>query len=226
MSDSFRCVVGVPSGANWNAQFGVDLVNLVSAFTMHKVPGYSKQSLQVVNVRSSILSKNRLDIVKEALKLRATHLLFLDSDQTFPKNLAHRLAAHRKLIVAANIATKVIPAQPTARAKGASGTGTPVYTDQESAGLEQVWRVGTGVMLINMQVFYKVRGDLWAMKYLPECDTYQGEDWTFCACCEEAGIPIFIDHDVSKEIGHVGNYEFTHAVVGQLVDEAQKAEEI
>ena len=52
------------------------------------------------------------------------------------------------------------------------------------------------------------------MKYLPEADTYQGEDWSFCQACEEKGVPLYIDHDVSKVIGHVGNYEFTHDVVG------------
>lgn len=216
MGAKFRCVVGVPSGASWSARFGVDLVNLVSAFTMEKVPGYTEQSLRVINVRSSILSKNRADIVREAQRGYATHLLFLDTDQTFPKDLIHRMARHGKLIVAANVATKTIPAQPTARAKAENSQGIPVFTDPGSTGLEPVWRIGTGVMLINMQVFDKVAGDLWSMKYLPEHDTYQGEDWTFCSMCEGAGVPIYIDHDVSKEIGHVGDFEFTHDVVGTV----------
>lgn len=217
MSDSIRVIVGVPSGNLWNAQFGVDLVNLVANFTKTPVKGYYSQSLQVVNVRSSILSKNRLDLVNAAKSLKATHLLFLDSDQTFPVTVVHQLAAHRKLIVAANIATKRIPASPTARSFNPENPkGEVVYTDGGSAGLEQVWRVGTGIMLINMKVFEKVTGDLWSMKWLPDQQTYQGEDWTFCQKCEESGIPIYVDHDLSKQIGHVGDYEFTHDVVGEL----------
>lgn len=216
MSNHFNCVVGVPSGDSWDAHFGVALVNLISAFTMQKISGFEKQSIRLVNVRSSILPKNRLNLVQAALAARATHLLFLDSDQTFPKDLVHRLAAHRRLVVAANIPTKTIPAQPTARGKSGDPQGTVIYTDADSTGLEQVWRIGTGVMLVNMQVFYKLSGDLWSMQYLPEYDTYQGEDWTFCAKCEEAGIPLYIDHDVSKLVGHVGKYEFTHDVVGTV----------
>jgi hypothetical protein len=223
MADHLKVVVGVPSGASWNAQFGVDLVNLVATFTQKPVPGYRSQELQVVNVRSSILSKNRLDLVKAARGLAATHLLFIDSDQTFPRNIVHQLARHGKLVVAANIATKQIPATTTARAKSANPKGEIVYTDPESTGLEEVWRVGTGVMLIHMSVFKRIGLGVWDMKYLPEEETYQGEDWTFCEACEKAGIPIFVDHDVSKQIGHIGNYEFTHDVVGNLAGHVEGA---
>ena len=217
MSESIRVIVGVPSGNVWNARFGVDLVNLVASFTQKPVHGYSSQSLQVVNVRSSILSKNRLDLVNAAKQLKASHLLFLDSDQTFPRSVIHQLAQHRKLIVAANIPTKQIPANPTARAfEEGNPKGKLVYSDEMATGLEQVWRVGTGVMLINMRVFDRLSGDLWSMKYLPEADTYQGEDWTFCQKCEEVGIPIYVDPELSKQVGHVGDYEFTHDVVGEL----------
>lgn len=76
--------------------------------------------------------------------------------------------------------------------------------------------MGTGVMLIAMSVFDKIGMGVWDMKYLPEVDTYQGEDWSFCEACERAGIKIYVDHGLSREVGHVGNYEYTHDVVGEL----------
>ena len=112
----FSCLVGVPSGSHWIAQFGVDLVNLFNKFNTVRVADYHRQSLQLANVRSSVLPQNRLNLVKAAQDLEATHLLFLDSDQTFPPDLIHRLAAHHKLVVAANCVTQTIPASPTARA--------------------------------------------------------------------------------------------------------------
>lgn len=220
MNDHFSVVVGVPSGQHWLAQFGVDLISLVTSFTSKRVAGYRSSELRVVNVRSSILSKNRHDLVKAAQELRATHLLFLDTDHTFPPDLIHKLAEGGKLVVAANCVTKQIPANPTARSKNpANPKGEIVYTDPHSHGLERVWRVGTGVMLINMKVFEKIGNGVWDMKYLPEADTYQGEDWSFCEACEQAGIPLYINHDVSKQVGHVGNYEFTHDVVGGLASQ-------
>lgn len=219
MSEHFRVVVGIPSGQHWLAQFGVDLVSMVASFTSQRVPGYASIELRVVNVRSSILPKNRHDLVREAQRLHATHLLFLDTDHTFPRDLIHQLASHGKMVVAANCVTKQIPSCPTARKKSVlDPKGKIVYTDEESVGLEKVWRVGTGVMLVNMRVFEEIGTGVWDMKYLPEVDTYQGEDWSFCEACEKAGISIYVDHDVSKQIGHVGNYEFTHDVVGILAN--------
>lgn len=214
---SFRVVVGIPSGSTWVAQFAVDVVNLVSNFTKKQVGLYGSQSLQVVNVRSSVLPQNRLDLVRAAKELKASHLLFLDSDHTFPSDLIHRLASHHQQIVAANCVTKTIPATSTARAfSEKEPRGIPVYSDPGSHGLEQVWRVGTGIMLVHMPVFDRVPEDCWEMRFLPGPKRYQGEDWAFCEACEKANIPIFIDHDVSKLVGHVGNYEYTTAVIGEV----------
>lgn len=217
MSDTFRCFVCVPSGQFWHAEFGVDLINLFNYFPSARVPGYRSQELRLVNVRSSILSKNRFDAIRAAQAGKATHVLFLDTDHTFPKDLVHRLARPGKAVIAANCVTKQIPANPTARSKSETNPkGELVYSDPDSPQLEEVWRVGTGVMLIAVSVFDKIGMGVWDMKYLPEADTYQGEDWTFCEACEKAGIKIWVEHDVSRQIGHIGTLEYTHDYVGTL----------
>jgi hypothetical protein len=60
------------------------------------------------------------------------------------------------------------------------------------------------------------------MTYKPEVDAYQGEDWNMCEALEKAGVPIYVDHDLSKRIGHVGTFKYTHEVVGQIVREEIK----
>ncbi len=220
-SDTLRVLIGVPSGTTWQAQFAVDLISLCTYFTMQKVPTYRAQELRVANVRSSILPKNRLDIVKAALACKADYLLFLDCDHTFPRDLLHLLLAHGKPIVAANCVTKSIPSSPTARLFNPDDPqGIPVYTDARTD-LEQVWRVGTGVMLIRRDVLEKIPGSAWAMKYLPGEDTFQGEDWSFCEACQELDIPIFVDHYLSRKVGHLGNFEYTHDVVGVVCNDQQ-----
>lgn len=215
MNKHLKVVVGIPSGQSWLAQFGVDVGSLMVNFYMQRVPGYNSQELRVANVRSSILPKNRMDIMNLARKSNADYLLFLDSDHTFPANLLHRMIAHGKPIVAANCVTKQIPAQTTARYADKDPRGVPVYTDDKT-GLEEVWRVGTGVMLLRKDVIQEIPNSAWAMKYLPDADTYQGEDWTFCQACQDRDIPIFVDHDLSREVGHIGNLTFTHDYVGDI----------
>ena len=219
-TDHLRVIVGVPSGQTWLAQFGIDLGSLMVKFYMQRVKGYKSQEMRIANVRSSILPKNRLDIVKIAKKAKADYLLFIDSDHTFPADLPHRLIAHGKPVVAVNCVTKTIPAQPTARTLvEGSPHGKILYSDEPSHGLEKVWRIGTGVMLLHKSVFEKMPHSIWGMVYKEDGDTYQGEDWSLCAWFEEAGIDIFVDHDLSREVGHIGNYEYTHAVVGEIVRE-------
>lgn len=212
-----RVLVGVPSGPLWHAKFGLSLASLMVRFAMVQVPGYGSQELRTFNVKSSILPRNRLDIIKTAKAEQADFVLMLDVDHTFPTDLLHRLLAHDKPVVAINCVTKQLPSQPTARAfEAGNPNGVPVYTDPDSKGLEQVWRVGTGIMLIRRDAFEKIPHDAWAMVYREDVDSYQGEDWSFCAACEKLSIPLFIDHDVSRAVGHEGMFLYTHDVVGEF----------
>ena len=213
---ALRVVVGVPSGGSWNAEFGTSLVSLVANFANVPVPGFKSHELRVANVKGSILPKQRLDILKAAKACQATHLLFIDSDQTFKPDLLHRLLSRGKDVVACNIATKQIPANTTARRKTDDPQGEVVYSDEQAFGLERVWRVGTGVMLLSAKAFNQIPHSAFAMSYKPDVDAYQGEDWTMCEALEQAGVPIYVDHDVSKTIGHVGTFTYNHDVVGIL----------
>lgn len=220
MKKHLKVVIGVPSGQHWLAQFGVDVSSLMVNFFMKQIPGYKSQELRLINVRSSILPKNRLDIVRGAKALEADFLLMLDSDHSFPADLLHRLIVHNKPIVAANCVTKTLPCKTTARVKVEGDLqGRDVFSDPDKHGLAQVWRVGTGVMLIRRDVLEKVPHSAWAMPYVAEGDTFQGEDWSFCKACEDLDIPIYVDHDVSRLVGHIGNFEFTHDYVGEVVYE-------
>ena len=212
-----RVLVVVPSGSHWVADFATSLISLVAKFAAVPVKGYTKHELRVANIKGSILPKSRLSGVEAAIACDATHLLFLDSDHTFPPDLLHRLLACEKDVVAANCVTKTIPALPTARLKDSADIhGELVYTDRDSTGLQRVWRVGTGVMLLSRKAFMQLPRDAFAMEYKTEVATYQGEDWTMCEALEKAGVPIYIDHGVSWDVGHVGMLNYTHEYVGTV----------
>mgnify|MGYP001562987768 CR=1 FL=1 len=216
-------LVVVPSGAYWLAEFSMSLLGMLGYFNSHKVPGFSGQSIRVANVKGSILSTSRLNGLKGAKEIDASHLLYLDTDHTFPADMLHQLLNRNKDVVAANCTIKKIPALPTARAKSEHPQGEVVFTDEANKGLERVWRVGTGVMLLSKRAYMQIPHGAFAMVYKEDEDTYQGEDWTMCEALEKAGVPIYIDHRVSWAVGHVGNFEFTHEYVG-YVPEKQELE--
>lgn len=215
-----RLVIGIPSRDTWLAQFGMSMLFLTNQLAAKGNVGRSMvMRYRIHNKRGSILGSMRQSIVDTAIKHDSTHLLFIDSDQTFPSDLAHRLLAHEKEVIGCNIATKTIPANPTARAFSKAGKpeGEFVMSDVNSPPLERVWRLGTGIMLIDLSIFKKYhklqRRPWFDQPWQKECDAYMGEDWYFCKRLREAGVDIWVDHKLSLEIGHVGSFNYGHDLV-------------
>lgn len=213
-------VVGIPSRGVWHDKFGMSLCAMMTYF-MGNPMGFREEWMRPFNVKGSILPNQRLDIVKYARKIGASHILFVDTDQVYPKDTVHALMRHDKDVVACNIATKQIPAQPTARHFNPENlqSGTKVYNNP-SKGLEKVWRVGCGVMLIRTSVFDKIGLNVFGNPWQESVQAYQGEDWSLVAACEAAEIDVWIDHQVSEQVRHIGDFEYDHNVVGEIPLEA------
>lgn len=210
----YNVQVCVPSQEIWVAEFGLALTMMMSWSVGNRLVARSKsETASVISYRGSILPHLREKLVEMARKRGATHLLFVDSDQTFPKDTIRRLLGHHLPVVACNITVKQIPAVPTARLwKEGSPGGQVVYSNGVN-GLQKVWRVGTGVMMIDMKVFDIVKAPYFSMYWDSEIGVYRGEDWVFCEKLEQAGIPIFVDHTLSLRVGHCGMYQYTHDLV-------------
>lgn len=139
----------------------------------------------------------------------ATHVLWLDADMTFPPDAALRLLAYDADIVAANYVKRAGKHRPTAMRDG-----QPVYS-QDRHGLQQVDHVGMGVFLMKASVVDGLpRPRFW---YSTPTET---EDVYFCNLLRAAGRTIYVDHDLSNEVGHVGQhvYHETFAPVPALHD--------
>jgi hypothetical protein len=65
-------------------------------------------------------------------------------------------------------------------------------------------------MLIAMDVFEKISAPWFATPWIKDRGCFMGEDSFFCQRLHEAGIPLFIDHDLSKQVGHIGTFEYRH----------------
>jgi hypothetical protein len=139
-----------------------------------------------------------------------THILFIDSDMRFPQDMIGRLIKHDLDIVATNCARRRMPTGPTAQLYKENGERELVWTMPESTGLQEVGSVGMGVMLIKANVFEALAEPWFETPWRHDKRGYIGEDVYFCQKAAAAGFKIWIDHDVSKEIGHIGTFEFKH----------------
>lgn len=218
MKAHIKVGICVPSGPEWDADFSLSLVDLYAHVLTRPMQGVRQIKLMMINERGSLLPRIRQGLVEKALARECDYILFVDTDQVFPSNLLYRLLRHEKKVVACNIATKSIPANPTARNFNPEYFGgDKVYSDDKSPSLEKVWRVGTGVMLIDASVFRKLPKPWFSVRYLEEHDEFVGEDWFFCEQLEKMGTEIYVDHELSKEVFHVGPLRFGHELVGEVV---------
>lgn len=207
----------VPSMGQWEADFGASVFGLVANFYANTWP-YKERVLQLHSTQGSLLANNRMNALKRAVALNCTHALFIDSDQTFPQHTLRQLLSWAMPIVACNVATKTMPAGPTARLDAK----TPLFTTPEDKGIVKVWRVGTGVMLIDVSILERVPMPWFGSRWQEDAQKNVGEDWFFCEQLEAAGVPIYVDQGLSMQIGHMGRFNYDHWAVPtprEVIDE-------
>lgn len=195
----------VPSRDLWKAEFGLSLnhmtnycfVDMMSQKVRHVFP-------YVIMESGSAIAEIRNSLVRKALKDPDTsHILFVDDDQIFPANTIHKLLSSGKDIVGANIVRK--EANPRTNARDLNGKDC-VWTLPHSTGIQEVDYVGTGLMLISRKALEAI-GDPW---FFYDIKNGVGEDVNFCMNARKAGFNIYIDHDLSKEVKHVGHFYWGH----------------
>lgn len=212
---AFGVIIGIPSRGEFKQAMALSLIFLIHELTKKpyvEINGEAHRLLWYIHaVNTSNLSNSRQNIVDFVLQGNATHLLFLDDDMVFNQTIVHEwLAQTERHVIAANCPTRSIPCHPTARREGPTIAGTPIYSDVANMRFEKCWRIGTGIMMISREVLQKIKRPCFDVVWRPELDSYGGEDWSFVEEIQKAGYDVWIDHEQSLPIGHVGSQEFTH----------------
>lgn len=84
-----------------------------------------------------------------------------------------------------------------------------LHTGPESTGLEPVEAIGFGVTLVAREVFEQTTFPWFLHDYDYVEKRAVGEDTWFCWKAQEAGFPVFVDHDLSKDVRHAGSLEYS-----------------
>lgn len=198
--------VCVPARDMVHTAFAFDLARAVAFHTAH-----SDDRILLLQSLGTLICNQRQELARNAIAAGADWIVYLDSDMRFPKDAIGRLLAHDQPVVAANYATRRPPVQPVAFRH--AGLSERVQTGPASTGLEPVFAVGMGVFLVKADVFAGLKLPWFQIGWAPVLDDFVGEDLHFCRLLGEHGVPVLIDHDLSKEIRHVGafEYELNHA---------------
>lgn len=185
---------------------------------------------RTAGTRATNIYKGRESIVNEFLDSpHATHLLFVDSDETFPPQIARYLMALDLPVVSGLVFKRGWPHEPCIyRRVGIEESlslakeikewyvkyNVPVSNQPAilplpfQVGVWEIDECGTGCMMIKREVIeaiepprFRGMGDV-------------GTDLAFCRRVREAGFPIYVDLRV--QLGHLVDYQVTAVDYGRI----------
>jgi hypothetical protein len=193
-----RVAIAVPSSDQVHANFAMALAACLYA------NGIRRQPVALINTKGSAIHKNRDNAVLEARRLECDHILFLDSDITFPPDALQRLLAHGKPIVGATYARRTAPHANLAKPKDGQGA--------DVSGLTEVDALPTGHLLIELAVFVQMKRPWFRFVAIEEGAVLHGipgpetlgEDYGFCEAARALGYAIWMDTDLSFDLVHWG----------------------
>lgn len=144
----------------------------------------------------------RNSIVQQSLDSGCTHLIMLDTDQSFQANTITKLLKHDLPVVGGLVHRRYPPFDPLLY-RGLPGKYLPV-PDEEILDNElvEVDATGTGCIMYQTSVFLKTEMP-WFEFTVGEDGKPIGEDIGFCIKLKKAGYRIFVDTTLG--IGHIGS---------------------
>ena len=219
--DHLYVAVCIPSMGTWRSETARSVALMFGHASCHNY-GSKSQRVGIITAEGSMLSQMRENLVKKAMVTKATHIMFIDADMEFPANTLQSLVAARKPYVAANCTTRVEPVMPVAHDLDGNRLSSKGKT-----GIQQVQHVGLAVSLIEREVFERIRPPCFLMDWIPAMKGYCGEDVYFASKIRELGYDVWVDHDISQAIRHVGSRSYGYSDLkewedGQVADGKRK----
>lgn len=195
-----------------------DSVNSVFSHNLHSLLQYNWQKgieTKVFYNMSTLLQSQRENLVKAAKSWSATHILWLDSDMSFPFYTAYKLLDHGQPIVAANYVRRQQPYKTVAYTQLWDWDSALTHTQHDPLVKEliEVEGVGMGCMLTDISVFDQQSSPWFEVKWDIETQDYLGEDFNFCITARKYGYQIKIDDVLSRQLHHLGEFAFGHDIV-------------
>lgn len=168
------------------------------------------QGATTISLVGSLTALARNSIVEMAKSNgHFTHLLFLDTDMTFPSDTIKKLISHDKDIVSGLYFERYAPYRPMLRKRFEDGYSLVDYTQSN---LVKCDALGAGCLLIKMEVFEKLSKPYFEYRLTQTGikETFLSEDIVFCERARDAGFEIWCDTTI--RCGHlISDYEITEA---------------
>jgi hypothetical protein len=195
-----RLLIGIISARDWKPSFGVAMSRLTARLQTHGINGEPigmglSQMMQVSN-----MCFMRQQIMEQGIQEGWSHVVFIDDDVTFPPHALDVLLSHDKPFIGINICKK----NQHCIAPTASRRNEPV-TSEGKEGLEEVESTTMALFVSRVEEYRKIQPP-----YFMLSGSHPATDDNFYhSRIIQAGHKIYIDHTLSNQCGHVGDYIYT-----------------
>lgn len=223
-----KIALSIPCHRTTEAKFTQCLAEMIAHTMSAKIEWNGEQvtpQIETTIVGCSILTESRNRLVAEAIHSEADYMLWMDADHVFPRDALLRLLSHNLPVVGCNYARRFDPTAPTASEIREDGTKGLVWTTREKAkrgDMEKVAHLGLGLCLMDMRVFGLLeqkaeeegKEHFWPLFRMDPTEDgigVIGEDVYFFQRIREAGVPIYLDHNLSWDVGHLHETILTNA---------------
>lgn len=216
--------IAICSNRSLSAHFSMSLAALINWLDAQGIQYQIDHATQVNNLSNG--RQRALDAVL-ASPNPPTHILYLDDDMAFGIAAIQNLIMRDLPVVAANYCVKS-----TNFGMTAVSLENALLDSRGKSGVEEVQSVGMGLVLINIAAIKSaeaiipgqapdytsrvVRADTpphFEILYSPGTPNkpaaYVTEDVYFCRKLRAAGLKIYVDHDASKAMAHIGEFAYT-----------------
>lgn len=182
---------------------------ITSYWGNHKYPSV----IHYINDTYIHMARNRAMVM--AADLKATHLMFIDSDMTFPAWGVDRLVEQNKDIIGGLYFGRRTPLPVVLKVNNDTNK-LEIYKDIPTFDKPyETDAVGTGFMLIKTEAFARIEPPFFAYSNPKEFELTPnpfpgnevGEDVYFCLKARKAGLKVWVDPTIP--MGHVGRKIYT-----------------
>jgi len=197
-----KVIVGLPCLEEVSIKF------FQSFFDATLTDEYVKVMLKIVSGKNVVNARN--EIVQEALSSNVDYLFFMDSDMQFPQGALQRLLDHQKDIVGGLYCKKY---EPFHCVVGRLQSGKIFSVTEFPDGLDEVSTLGTGCILIDTDVFKKMKYPWFEYQVARDMgldyddDHFMTEDTVFCIKAGRMDYKIYCDFSI--KCGHIGRSTVT-----------------
>ena len=188
----------IPCGDTVKAEFAHCLSNLTLKL------GQAGVSVWVHTRKGSLIAAQRQRLAEEAMSIGSAGILWLDSDMVFPHDIYHQLIRREKPIIGAAYSVK----DETGNSTAMIDHDGRLERVNAGTGIRQVDACGFGALYMDITVIEKLPRPWFQTTYDYEYEYHNGEDVFFCELAREHGYEIWVDMDLSKQVGHIGSKDY------------------